>query len=182
DLAAMGPAAKLVLGWGQHTFTFLFAVGSLTLQILVPYHRYVRYLKWLTLALFAYVGVVFTVHIDWSQVALRTVDPQLALTGATATMVVAIFGTTISPYLFFWQASEEVEDEEADPTTGPLLAHPEQAPAQLSRIRWDTYVGLGFAHLIAFFIILTTAVTLNSAGVTDIETSAEAALALKPIA
>jgi len=182
DLAAMGAAAKLVLGWGQHTFTVLFAALSLTLQILVPYHRYVRFLKWLTLALFTYVGVVFTVHIDWSQVALRTLVPQLAFTGATVTMVVAIFGTTISPYLFFWQASEEVEDEEVDPNTGPLLAHPEQAPEQLSRIRWDTYVGMGFAHLIAFFIILTTAVTLNSAGVTDIQTSAEAALALKPIA
>jgi NRAMP (natural resistance-associated macrophage protein)-like metal ion transporter len=182
DLAAMGAAAKLVLGWGQHVFTVLFAVLSLSLQILVPYHRYVRILKWLTLALFAYVGVVFTVHIDWSQVALRTIAPQLALTGATVTMVVAIFGTTISPYLFFWQASEEVEDEEADPATGPLLQNPEQAPDQLSRIRLDTYVGMGFAHLIAFFIILTTSVTLHVAGVTDIQTSAEAALALKPIA
>jgi Mn2+/Fe2+ NRAMP family transporter len=182
DLAAMGAAAKLVLGWGQHTFTVLFAALSLTLQILVPYHRYVRYLKWLTLALFAYVGVVFTVHIDWSQVALRTVAPQLAFNEATVTMVVAIFGTTISPYLFFWQASEEVEDDEADPTTGPLLAYPEQAPEQLSRIRWDTYIGMGFAHLIAFFIVLTTAVTLHSAGVTDIRTSADAALALKPVA
>jgi NRAMP (natural resistance-associated macrophage protein)-like metal ion transporter len=182
DLAAMGAAAKLVLGWGQHVFTVLFAVLSLSLQILVPYHRYVRILKWLTLALFAYVGVVFTVHIDWSQVALRTIAPQLALTGATVTMVVAIFGTTISPYLFFWQASEEVEDEEADPATGPLLENPEQAPYQLSRISLDTYVGMGFAHLIAFFIILTTSVTLHVAGVTDIQTSAEAALALKPIA
>jgi Mn2+/Fe2+ NRAMP family transporter len=182
DLAAMGAAAKLVLGWGQHTFTLLFAVVSLALQVLVPYHRYVRYLKWLTLALFAYVGVVFTVHIDWSQVALRTVVPQLAFTGATVTMVVAIFGTTISPYLFFWQASEEVEEEEADPATGPLLEHPEQAPEQLSRIRWDTYVGMGFAHVIAFFIILTTAVTLHDSGMTGIQTSAEAALALRPIA
>jgi Mn2+/Fe2+ NRAMP family transporter len=151
-------------------------------QILVPYHRYVRDLKWLTVALFPYVGVVFTVQIDWTEVALRTVVPQLALTGTTVTMVVAIFGTTISPYLFFWQASEEVEEEEADPATGPLLTHPEQAPEQLSRISWDTYVGMGFAHLIAFFIMLTTAVTLNAAGVTDIKSSAEAALALKPIA
>ena len=113
---------------------------------MVPYHRYVRYLKWLTLALFAYVGVVFTVQIDWSEVAVRTVMPQLALTGATATMVVAVFGTTISPYLFFWQASEEVEDDEADPTTEPLLENPEQAPAQLSRIRWDTYFGMAFVQ------------------------------------
>ncbi|MDE4589233.1 divalent metal cation transporter [Sinorhizobium meliloti] len=95
DLAAMGAAAELVLGWGRHVFTLLFAVTSLILQVLVPYHRYVRYLKWLTLVLFAYVGVVLTVEIEWTEVALRTVAPQLALTGATATMVVAIFGTTI---------------------------------------------------------------------------------------
>ena len=182
DLAAMGAAARLVLGSGQHTFTILFALVSLTLQVLVPYHRYVRYLKWLTLVLFAYVGVVLTVQIDWGEVALRTVTPQLALTGATATMVVAVFGTTISPYLLFWQASEEVEDDEADPTTDPLIDHPEQAPAQLSRIRWDTYIGMAFANLVAFFIILTTAVTLHAAGKTDIQTSADAAEALRPIA
>ena len=182
DLAAMGAAARLVLGSGQHTFTILFALVSLTLQVLVPYHRYVRYLKWLTLVLFAYVGVVLTVQIDWGEVALRTVTPQLALTGATATMVVAVFGTTISPYLLFWQASEEVEDDEADPTTDPLIDHPEQAPAQLRRIRWDTYIGMAFANLVAFFIILTTAVTLHAAGKTDIQTSADAAEALRPIA
>ena len=182
DLAAMGAATDLVLGWGHHLFTPLFAAISLSLQIWVPYHRYVRYLKWLTLVLFAYVGVVFTVQIDWSEVASGVVTPQLALTGATATMVVAIFGTTISPYLLFWQASEEVEDDEADPTTDPLIDHPDQAPAQLSRIRWDTLVGMGFANSVAFFIILTTAVTLHAAGTTDIQTSADAAAALRPIA
>ena len=182
DLAAMGAAADLVLGWGRYIFTLLFAVISLTLQVLVPYHRYVRYLKWLTLVLFAYVGVVFTVQIDWGEVALRTVTPQLALTGATATMVVAVFGTTISPYLLFWQASEEVEEDEADPTTGPLIDHPAEAPAQLSRIRWDTFIGMAFSNLVAFFIILTTAVTLHANGVTSIQTSAEAAEALRPIA
>lgn len=182
DLAAMGAAAELALGWGHHVFTLLFAMISLTLQVLVPYHRYVHYLKWLTLVLFAYVGVVFTVQLDWAEVAMRTVTPQLALTGATATMVVAIFGTTISPYLLFWQASEEVEDDEADPTTDPLIDHPAQAPTQLSRIRWDTSIGMAFANLVAFFIILTTAVTLHAAGKTDIQTSADAAEALRPIA
>jgi NRAMP (natural resistance-associated macrophage protein)-like metal ion transporter len=182
DLAAMGAAADLLLGWGRHLFTPLFAVVSLSLQIWVPYHRYVHYLKWLTLVLFAYVGVVFTVQIDWSEVALRAVMPQLTLTGATATMVVAVFGTTISPYLLFWQASEEVEDDEADTTTDPLIDHPGQATAQLSRIRWDTLIGMGFANLVAFFIILTTAVTLHAAGMTDIQTSADAAAALRPIA
>jgi len=181
DLAAMGAAARLVLGWGQHTFTILFMLISVGLQIWVPYHRYVRYLKWLTLVLFAYVGVVFSVHIDWSGVLIATAWPHLALTGAAVTMIVAIFGTTISPYMFFWQASEEVEDEEAA-HAGSLLDHPADAPGELGRIRWDTYVGMGFSNLIAFFIILTTAVTLHAAGKTDIQTSAQAAEALKPIA
>jgi len=182
DLAAMGAAAELVLGWGHHVFTLVFAGVSLTLQVLVPYHRYVRFLKWLTLALFAYFGVAVTVQIDWGEVALRTFLPQLALTAATVTMVVALFGTTISPYLLLWQASEEVEDDEADPTTDPLIDHPAQASVQLSRIRWDTYLGMGFANLAAFFIILTTAVTLHAAGITSIQTSADAARALRPIA
>lgn len=182
DLAAMGAAAELALGWGRHVFTLVFAGVSLTLQILVPYHRYVRFLKWLTLSLLAYFAVALTVRIDWGEVALRTVMPQLTLTAGAVTMIVAIFGTTISPYLLFWQASEEVEEDEADPSTDPLIDHPEQGPAQLSRIRWDTYVGMGFSNLAAFFIILTTAVTLHAAGVTDIQTSAEAAQALRPIA
>jgi len=181
DLAAMGAAAQLTLGWGEHLFTILFTVISLVLQIWVPYHRYVRFLKWLTLALFAYVGVVFTVRIDWGQVLLSTVLPDFALTAAAVTLVVAVFGTTISPYLFFWQASEEVEDEEAT-HAGALIDHPGDAPAELLRIRWDTYFGMGFSNLIAFFIILTTAITLHAAGKTDIQTSAQAAEALRPVA
>ncbi|WP_416361804.1 NRAMP family divalent metal transporter [Mesorhizobium sp. AR02] len=182
DLAAMGAAAKLVLGWGQHSFTLGFAVVSLVLQLFIPYHLYVRYLKWLTLVLFAYVGVVFTVHIDWGDVALRTVAPRLSFTGDMITMVVAILGTTISPYLFFWQASEEVEDEEADAASKSLLEKPSQAPRELGRIQWDTYLGMGFSNLIAFFIILTTAVTLYTSGKTDIQTAADAANALRPVA
>jgi NRAMP (natural resistance-associated macrophage protein)-like metal ion transporter len=182
DLSAMGAAAKLLVGGGEHIFTFLFAIGSLTLQVFIPYHRYVSYLKWLTLALFAYVAVIFTVHIDWGEVAFRTIMPQIELNSATMTLVVAIFGTTISPYLFFWQSSEEVEEEKADDTAGPLLQNPEQAPAQLARVRRDTMVGMAFSNLIAYFIILTTAVTLHAAGKTGIQTSADAAEALRPIA
>lgn len=181
DLAAMGAAAELVIGFGRHSFTVLFALVSLTLQILIPYHRYVHFLKVLTLALFTYVGVVFSVQIDWSAVALRTVTPHLALTGATATMVVGVFGTTISPYLLFWQASEEVEEENHE-AERPLIEEPEQAPVELGRIKWDTLSGMAFANVIAFFIILTTSVTLHSAGITDIQTSADAAQALRPIA
>lgn len=182
DLAAMGAAAQLVVGRGAHVFTLLFGLGSLLLQVFVPYHRYVRFLKWLTLSLFAYVGVIFTVHIDWGQVAARTFAPHLVLNGALMTLVVAVFGTTISPYLFFWQSSQEVEDQEADPDQSALLTAPAQAPQQLLRIRWDTLVGMGFSNLIAFFIILTTAVTLNAAGKTDIQTSVDAAAALQPVA
>jgi Mn2+/Fe2+ NRAMP family transporter len=97
-------------------------------------------------------------------------------------LIVAIFGTTISPYLFFWQSSQEVEEEEADPEAGPLLEHPEQASRELGRIGWETLLGMAFSNLIAFFIILTTAVTLNANGQTDIQTSAQAAAALRPIA
>ncbi len=181
DIAAMGAAAKLVLGWGETLFAILFAAGSLLLQVFVPYHRYVHLLKWLTLALFAYVGVLFSVQIDWRAVTIGAVWPQIAWTQDAVTIVVAIFGTTISPYLFFWQSAEEVEDETLA-GSGSLLDHPEDGPAELRRIGFDTYVGMAFSNLIAFFIILTTAVTLNKAGITDIATSAQAAEALRPIA
>jgi Mn2+/Fe2+ NRAMP family transporter len=182
DIAAMGAAAQLTLGWGERFFTVGFALLSLVLQLYVPYHRYVRVLKWLTLALFAYVAVIFTVHIDWREVLARTILPHLDMSAGAITVIVAIFGTTISPYLFFWQSSEEVEDMEA--ANEPDLRHESEAKAQqeLQRMRWDTFVGMALSNLIAFFIILTSAVTLHAAGKTDIQTSAQAALALKPIA
>jgi NRAMP (natural resistance-associated macrophage protein)-like metal ion transporter len=182
DLAAMGAAARLVTSWDEHLLTVGFAVVSLGLQIFVPYHQYVRFLKWLTLALFAYVGIVFAVHIDWAETLARTVLPHITFDVATLTVVVALFGTTISPYLFFWQASEEVEDEEADPDAAPLIEKPEQAPEQLARIRWDTYLGMAISNLVAYFIILTTAVTLFASGQTDIQSTEQAASALRPIA
>jgi Mn2+/Fe2+ NRAMP family transporter len=175
----MGAAAQLVVGRGERAFTIAFALLSLGLQVFVPYHRYVRVLKWMTLALFTYVGVVFTVRIDWGEVALRTFMPQLSGTGAVVT-VVALLGTTISPYLFFWESSEEVE--ESVEAGGALLAHPESAPAQLRRIWLDNIVGMGVSNSIAFFIILTAAAALHEHGRTTIETSAQAAAALKPIA
>jgi NRAMP (natural resistance-associated macrophage protein)-like metal ion transporter len=182
DLAAMGASANLVTGWDAHLLTIAFAVFSLGLQIFIPYHSYVRVLKWLTLALFAYVGIVFAVHIDWAETLARTFAPHFTFTAAALTTVVALFGTTISPYLFFWQASEEVEDEEADPDKSPLVEKPEQAPEELARIRWDTYLGMGFSNLIAYFMILTAAVTLGAHGITQINTTADAANALRPIA
>ena len=171
DLAAMGAATRLVLGWGEIAFAVVFAVGSMLLQVFVPYHRYVHVLKWLTLSLLAYVGVVFTVAIDWGAVVRGAFWPSLAFSRDAMVAIVAVFGTTISPYMFFWQSAEEVEDEMLA-GDGSLLDHPEQATTELNRIAWDTYFGMGFSSLISFFIVLTTAVTLHSAGITDIATSA----------
>jgi Mn2+/Fe2+ NRAMP family transporter len=182
DLSAMGAAVRLVVGGSQHLYTLLFAVGSLLLVVLVPYSRYVGVLKWLTFSLFAYVGVVFTVHIDWRAVGIGAMVPRFELSGDSLTLIVAIFGTTISPYLFFWQGSQEVEDEEADPKARPLLERPRQAKRELYRIGLETWIGMGASNLVAFFIILTTAVTLHASGHTDIQTSEQAAAALKPIA
>jgi Mn2+/Fe2+ NRAMP family transporter len=159
-----------------------FGVVSLLLQVFMPYRRYVRLLKWLTLTLLAYVATVFVEQIPWAQVLVSALAPHLSWKVECITTVVAVFGTTISPYLFFWQASQEVEDQLADPYAQPLIKVPEQAMANFKRINIDTCVGMGFSNLVAFSIILTTAVTLHMHGITDIQTSAQAATALRPIA
>lgn len=182
DVAAMGEVAELVTGFDRHIMTALFVVGTLLLQVLVPYHRYVVFLKWLTLSLLAYAAVLFTVHVPWSEVALRTVWPHLSLNADAAAVVVGVFGTTISPYLFFWQASEEVEDMQVTVGAVPLASDARTANIELSRIRWDTWSGMLYSDITAYFIILATALTLNGAGITDIETAAQAASALRPLA
>jgi NRAMP (natural resistance-associated macrophage protein)-like metal ion transporter len=182
DVAAMGEVAELVTGLNRHLMTAFVVVGTLVLQILVPYHRYVAYLKWLTLSLLAYAAVLFTVRVPWAEVALRTVWPKFTLNPAAAAMVVGVFGTTISPYLFFWQASEEVEDMRAHQGSEPLLRSAGAAGSELRRIRWDTWSGMLYSNLAAFCIILATAVTLHVSGVTDINTAAQAASALRPLA
>lgn len=182
DLAAMGAAVDLVLPWNRHWYTLAFAVASLLAMVFIPYHRYVGFLKWLTFSLLAYVGVVFTANLDWRAVAAGAVVPRFALDGQTLMLVVAVFGTTISPYLFFWQSSQEVEDEEADPDAAPLTEHPEQAARELRRINRETAIGMAVSNLVAFFIMLTTAATLHTAGKTDIQSTEQAAEALKPIA
>ncbi|HSQ99125.1 MAG TPA: divalent metal cation transporter [Sphingomicrobium sp.] len=181
DIAAMGASAQLLVGRGQMLFTMMFAAVSLLLQVLVPYRRYVKGLKWLTLVLFAYVLIAFTVKIDWTSVATHTVLPRLYGTSNWITVIVAIFGTTISPYLFFWQSSEEVEIMEVKDKPALTVAAPPAARHELQRIEIDTFIGMGMSNLIAFFIILTTAVTLHQHGVTDIQTSAQAAQALRPV-
>jgi NRAMP (natural resistance-associated macrophage protein)-like metal ion transporter len=182
DLGAMGAALQLLIGGPAIAYTVSFAMVSLLLQVFVPYHRYVKILKWLCVALFAYVAVVFSVDIPWREVAAQTLLPDLSFKSEYITAVVAIFGTTISPYLFFWQASQEVEDQEAAAGQEPLIVAPKQAPAQFSRIGVDTYIGMGMSNVVAFFIILATAVTLHAHGVKNIATAAQAATALRPIA
>jgi len=181
DLAAMGEAGELVTRIDRHLMTLGFVLLSLGLQLFVPYHRYVAYLKWLTLSLLAYAAVLFTVHVPWGEVALRTVWPKFALNAGAATVVVGIFGTTISPYLFFWQAFEEVEDMHANRERA-LKRDKASAVPELRRIRWDTWSGMFYSDVTAFFIILATAVTLHVAGIKDIQTAAQAASALKPLA
>lgn len=182
DVDAMANALKLMTGGPALWYAIGFGVISLLLQIFIPYRRYVRILKWLTLALLAYVATLFVVHIPWTQVLINTLLPHLSWEPAYITTVVAVFGTTISPYLFFWQASQEVEEQQADPHAIALKDAPDQANANFRRIKIDTYIGMAFSNLIAFFIILTTAVTLHLHGVTEIQTSAQAASALRPIA
>ncbi len=179
DVAAMGEVGELVTGVDRYAATTAFVILSLGLQVLAPYHRYVVYLKWLTFSLLAYAAVLFTVRVPWGQVALHTVWPRFALNAGAATMVTGVMGTTISPYLFFWQASEEVEDMKGAP---PLVRDPAAAPDELDRIAWDTWTGMFYSDLTAYFIILATAVTLNVTGVTDINSAAEAASALRPLA
>jgi len=182
DVAAMGEVAELVSGVNRHLMTAFFVFATLLLQIFVPYHRYVFFLKCLTLSLLAYGAVLFTVHVPWGQVALRTVWPSFTPNASAAAVVVGVFGTTISPYLFFWQASEEVEDMQANHGSAPLVRDARAAGPELRRIRWDTWSGMLYSDVAAYFIILATAVTLHVAGITDINTAAEAASALRPLA
>lgn len=179
DIAAMAEALRLLVGGSAHIYAVTFGLLCLVLQIFLPYTTYVRWLKWLTLALLAYVAVAFTLNLDWWQVASEVFRPRLAGAGWNNVLliVVAVFGTTISPYLFFWQAAQEMEDtrESAPHTAKTVRQH-------LRRIKADTIIGMTFSNLVAFFIILSTAATLHVAGVTDIQTSAQAAEALRPLA
>ncbi len=182
DLGAMGAGVQLLAGGEAGWYTIAFGVASVLLEVLVPYHRYVHVLKWLTLALFAYVATVFVVKIPWGQVLHDTFLPKISWTKDYVTTIVAVFGTTISPYLFFWQASQEVEELDACDEDKPLIDAPNQAGVQLHRIDVDTYLGMGASNVVAFFIMLTTAATLHAHGVHDIESAAQTAQALKPVA
>ena len=180
DLAAMGEGLRLIVGGPSVVYAVAFGIVCLLAEIVVPYHRYAGYLKYLTLVLFVYVAAAFSVHIPWGQVAAATVIPKLSLDRSMLLTVVAVFGTTISPYLFFWQASQEAEESH-------LSHRRHQATSQLSatafrHIAVDTWSGMIVSNTVAFFIIVTTAATLHMHGVTNIQTASQAAEALRPIA
>ena len=182
DIGAMGAAVNLLVGGPTLLYSVLLATASVLLQISIPYQKYSAVLKWLTLSLFAYVGTVFVVEIDWAQAIRGTFVPNISLTPEYLGALVAVLGTTISPYLFFWQSAEEVEEMQSTPREKALKQTPGRATAHLQRIKIDTYLGMAFSNLIAYFIILTVAVTLNAHGKKDIDTAAQAAEALRPIA
>jgi NRAMP (natural resistance-associated macrophage protein)-like metal ion transporter len=182
DLGAMGAALKLLIGGPALVYVVLFAVLSATLLIFIHYARYASILKWGCLALFSYVICAFIVHVSWGAVALAIVWPPLSFKADYLMGVVAVLGTTISPYLFFWQAEQEVEDTKEGAGARPLTRAPEQAKGEFARIRLDTYIGMGISNLVAVFIVITTAATLNANGVTNIQTSAQAAEALRAVA
>jgi NRAMP (natural resistance-associated macrophage protein)-like metal ion transporter len=182
DLGAMGSVVTMLAGGPALLYVVLFGALCAALEIFIQYKRYVGILKWTTLALFAYVGTALVLHIPWREVLWQTLVPSLQFDTPYIVAIVAVLGTTISPYLFFWQSSQEAEDVREDPAAKPLKRAPKQAPVELRRIRIDTYLGMFLSNGIGWFIIVTVAATLHVHGVKDIATATQAAEALRPIA
>lgn len=187
DIGAMAEATKLLAGGSAHLYILAFGALCVLGQVVFSYERSVRILKWLTLALFAYFAVVMVVQVPWRQAMVESLQPWRFFppgvsTSDYASMVVAVLGTTISPYLFFWQASQEVEDNHRRPEAVALRSEPAYVEEHLFRIKQDTYVGMLLSNAIALCIVVATAVTLNLHGITNIETSSQAAEALRPVA
>jgi Mn2+/Fe2+ NRAMP family transporter len=182
DLSAMADAAKLLVGGPAILYVVLFGVTSVVAQIFMDYKRYVAVLKWLTLSLFAYVAALAFAKVSWNEALAGVLVPRITWSADYFTTIVAIFGTTISPYLFFWQASQEAEEQRVDVAKQPLIDKHYGARQEFTRIRADTIVGMAFSNLIALSIIITAAASLHAMGKTDIQTSAQAAEALRPIA
>ena len=182
DLGAMGDALKLLIGGPAPLYVVVFGTISVVAQIFFKYERYAAILKWLTLVLFVYVIALFVVKVPWGEALIGLVVPKIQWNGAFLTTLVAILGTTISPYLFVWQSSQEAEDQRIDPGKKPLKHQTHKAEEETKRIRIDTLVGMAVSNIIAIAIIITTAATLHASGKTDIESSSQAAEALKPVA
>lgn len=180
DLAAMGAALNLVIGGSSLIYAVLFGAVCLIAEVFIPYHRYAGILKMMTLVLLAYVAAAFSVHIPWGEVIWATFVPHMTFNQETLLMIVAVFGTTISPYLFFWQASQEAE-ESALSHRRVHASHPTLRKRAFRTISVDTWTGMVFSNLVAFFIIVTTAATLHTHGITHIDTASQAAEALRPI-
>ncbi len=181
DLGAMGATLALLLGGNGALYTLMFGAICVVIEVALNYARYASLLKWTTLSLFSYVAVVMVAGVPWGRALTALVIPEIQWTAAYATAVVAILGTTISPYLFFWQAAQEVEEQHRHHAK-PLCITPREAGPELKRIRLDTLIGMGFSSLVSLAIVFATAATLNANGITDITTSAQAAEALRPIA
>ncbi|MES1973588.1 MAG: divalent metal cation transporter [Pseudomonadota bacterium] len=181
DLSAMGAALALLAGGNATLYTLLFGVICIVLEVALSYPRYASILKWTTLSLFAYVAVVMVAGVPWPHALRSLVVPEIQFNAAYATAFVAILGTTISPYLFFWQAGQEIEEQHRHHTK-PLCITPREAGPELKRIRTDTLVGMAFSTLVSLAIVFATAATLHANGIFDIATSAQAAEALEPIA
>lgn len=181
DLGAMGSALQLLIGGPTLLYTIIFAAICVGLEIFLSYARYASILKWMTLSLFAYVAVVFVVHVPWGEALRQTFIPHMTFGSDQIMALVAVLGTTISPYLFFWQASQEVE-EKLKRNAKLLFTGPSDTEGELERIRTDTWVGMGFSNLISWFIIVAAATTLHTHGITQIATAGQAAEALRPIA
>ena len=182
DIAAMGEALRLVAGGSAHAYAIMFACVGMLLQVFIPYRRYAPFLKWLTLSLLAYVATALSVQIPWVDALKATIFPAFSAAPAYLLVIVGVFGTTISPYLFFWQAAEEIEVMNAGRGHKPLRELKHGGNLEIRRIGRDTIIGMSFSNIVAFFIILTTAATLNLHGITNIQTSAQAAEALRPLA
>jgi len=181
DLSAMGAVMQMLLGGEIVAYTLGFGLLCVLLEIFLNYRQYAAVLKFTTLSLFAYVAVVLSVHLPWGEALRGVLVPHIEWTTAFATGFVAILGTTISPYLFFWQAAQEIEEEKRTHSK-PLYVTPGKAGPEMARIRQDTLVGMVFSNIVAIFIVWAAAATLNAHGVTTIESAAQAAEALRPVA
>jgi len=182
DLGAMAAALQLLVGGPGWLYVVGFAAFCVWLEVFSRYERYVSILKWTSFVLLAYAAVALVENVPWGLVAWHTLVPGVVWSKDFLVMLVAVLGTTISPYCFFWQSSQEAQDERIDPNAQPLRTSPREARGAFSRIRFDTYVGMAYSNVISLSIIISTAATLNAHGITDIQTSAQAAEALRPIA
>jgi NRAMP (natural resistance-associated macrophage protein)-like metal ion transporter len=182
DIGAMAAVTKLLIGGPEHGYALGFAILCASGEVWLAYKRYVQLLKWLTVSLLSYIALLFVVEVSWREALVGAFVPRLTLDRDALTMLLAVLGTTISPYLFFWQAAEEAEDELNEPDPRPLRDHPRDAASEMRRIGLDTWTGMIYSNAVALAIVVGTAATLHAHGITDINTAADAAIALRPIA